>query len=67
MLRTVFLAIAAAFVCSTAAVACPDYNIAPQASYQATGQQLYQKRGFDVVAGGNHYIWDCPSIKSTAT
>ena len=63
MLKSIFATIALVFVWSTAALACPDYNIAPQASYQASGQQLYQKRGFDVVAGGNHYIWDCRHIR----
>jgi hypothetical protein len=63
MLKTTLAAAALTLGWQTAAFACPDFNIAPQASYQASGQQLYQKRGFDVVAGGNHYIWDCPSIR----
>ncbi|WP_400087813.1 hypothetical protein [Yoonia sp. R78084] len=45
------------------AAACPNFNVAPQASYQATGQQLYTPRSFDVVAGGDNYIWDCPNVR----
>ncbi len=63
MLRSLILAVGAIFALNTAAYACPDYNLAPQASYQASGKQLYQRRDFPVVAGGNHYIWNCPSIR----
>ena len=63
MLRTLFAACAAVFVMATAAAACPNYNLTAGASYQATGQQLYQKRGFNVVAGGNNYIWNCPNVQ----
>ena len=63
MLRKAFIFLVALVGMTGAAIACPDYNIAPQAAYQATGQQLYQKRDFDVVAGGNHYIWNCSHIK----
>ena len=45
------------------ALACPDFNAAPQVSYQASGQQLYTPRAFDVVAGGDNYIWDCPNVR----
>ncbi|HSG37439.1 MAG TPA: hypothetical protein VLA27_08390 [Paracoccaceae bacterium] len=44
------------------AEACPDFNQWGE-SYQATGEQLYTRRDFNVVAGGENYIWDCPSIK----
>ena len=63
MKRSCLFAFVVTLFSGAAAYACPDFNIAPQASYQATGQQLYQRRGFDVVAGGNHYIWDCRHIR----
>jgi hypothetical protein len=63
MPKRILMALGLALGWNGAALACPDFNIAPQSAYQATGQQLFAKRGFDVVAGGNHYIWDCPSIK----
>ena len=39
------------------AMACPDYSIWGNESYEATGSQLYQRRDFRVVAGGENYIW----------
>lgn len=63
MLRSIFMAIFIAVGFSTAAIACPDFNASPQASYQASGKQLYSLRTFDVVAGGDNYIWDCPNVQ----
>lgn len=63
MLRSIFPIIVAVFGFSSAALACPDFNLSPQASYQTSGQQLYSKRGFDVVAGGDNYIWNCPNVR----
>jgi len=63
MLGRFFITIAAIFALATGAYACPDFNAAPQASYQATGKQLYTPRGFDVVAGGSNYIWDCSNVR----
>jgi len=45
------------------AVACPDYGLQASEAYQASGKQLYQERTFEVVAGGENYIWDCPHIQ----
>ncbi len=45
------------------AFACPDFNIQAAEAYQATGGQLRQPRTFNVVAGGENYIWNCPSIQ----
>jgi hypothetical protein len=47
----------------TAAVACPDFTIAPQQSFQATGKELYAPRQFEVGAGGQHALGDCPQIR----
>ncbi|MDP5086428.1 MAG: hypothetical protein NWQ23_13485 [Yoonia sp.] len=63
MLRRFAFAACAVFGFSSAAIACPDFNLAPQESYQATGKQLYSARTFDVVAGGNNYIWNCPNVR----
>ena len=63
MLRFLILTFGALVVSATTAAACPNINASPQVAYQASGQQLYSKRGFDVMAGGNHYIWDCPNIR----
>ena len=63
MMKHVLATIFAIFTSATAALACPDFNASPQESYQATGKQLYSPRGFDVVAGGSNYIWDCPNVR----
>ena len=63
MFRKFLAAVAALVLFAGAASACPNFNLAPGASYQASGQQLYQKRGFNVVAGGNNYIWNCSHIR----
>ena len=63
MLRTFLFTFVAFFAFSGAAFACPDFNIAPKASYQASGKQLYTARAFDVVAGGDNYIWNCNNVK----
>ncbi|OUD11042.1 hypothetical protein BVC71_04110 [Marivivens niveibacter] len=47
----------------TAAQACPDYNLSPGESYRASGADLYQQRFFDVIAGGQNYIWNCPNVR----
>lgn len=48
---------------STAAAACPDYNMSAGESYSASGSDLYTLRTFDIVAGGENYIWDCSNIR----
>ena len=63
MLRALAFAFATFVASTTAAMACPDFNISPQASYQASGKQLYATQGFDVVAGGSNYIWNCRNVQ----
>ncbi|MEO1639764.1 MAG: hypothetical protein AAFU41_11020 [Pseudomonadota bacterium] len=63
MLRVFLLTIVSVLGLTIAAQACPDFNLAPQAAYQATGKQLYSPRGFDVIAGGNNYVWDCRNVQ----
>ncbi|MCG3266427.1 hypothetical protein [Yoonia sp. I 8.24] len=62
-MKASILAAAVTFCLSGAAMACPDYNAPPAASYQATGKQMYQERTFDVVAGGENYIWNCSNVR----
>lgn len=45
-----------------AAAACPDFNQYGE-TYQASGQQLRTARSFNVTAGGDQYIWNCPNIR----
>ena len=63
MLRQIFFTMMTIFAFATTALACPDFNASPQASYNASGKQLFSPRGFDVVAGGSNYIWDCPNVR----
>ena len=46
---------------STYAHACPDYSISGE-SFQATGDELYVPRTFEVIAGGDVSLSDCPHI-----
>lgn len=50
-------------VAGSAAQACPDYSLQAGESYRAGGGQLRSPSFFNVVAGGDNYIWNCPSIK----
>lgn len=58
-----FCALLLTFGFGTAAIACPDYSVAGAEAYEATGGQLRQPRTFNVVAGGENYIWNCPNIQ----
>ncbi|MEJ6398018.1 hypothetical protein [Yoonia sp. 208BN28-4] len=62
-MKTLILAAVAAMGFGTTAFACPNFNAAPAESYNASGSQLRQRRGFNVVAGGNNYIWNCPNVR----
>lgn len=62
-MRLFFAAIIAVFGFSGAAQACPDFRLQAVEAYQAAGSQLRQPKFFNVVAGGDNYIWDCPQIR----
>lgn len=62
-MKTILFAAVAVMGFSGAAMACPNYNASPSASYRATGGQLYQEQRFDVVAGGENYIWNCSNVR----
>ena len=61
-MKTLLLAAALLFGAGAAA-ACPNFNLAAGESWRASGPDLYQKRGFSVVAGGSNYIWNCPNVR----
>ena len=62
-MKTILLAAIASLGFGGAALACPDFNLRAVEAYQAAGSQLRQPKFFNVVAGGDNYVWNCPSIK----
>ena len=62
MKRTFLTAMA---LCGLAGVAqaCPDFSLAAAETYNAAGSQLRQPAFFNVVAGGDNYIWNCSHIR----
>ena len=63
-MRMFLAALAAAFsFMAGTAQACPDFNQRAVEAYQASGPQLRQPAFFNVVAGGQNYIWNCPQIR----
>lgn len=63
MLKSFLYAACLAFGFATTTVACPNYDMSPVESYQASGKQLYTEQTFNVVAGGDNYIWDCNNVR----
>lgn len=61
-MKHLFGLVAAIFMTTGAAYACPDYTIWGAESYTATGGQLRSPQRFNVVAGGENYIWNCHGI-----
>jgi len=62
-MRTLVLALAATFGFGTAAVACPDFNQRAVESYSASGSSFRSPKSFNVVAGGDNYIWNCRNVR----
>ena len=62
-MKTVLFAAIAALGFGTSAVACPNFNLEAADAYAASGAQLRSPKTFSVVAGGENYIWNCPSIR----
>ncbi|SEW03864.1 hypothetical protein SAMN04488515_0767 [Cognatiyoonia koreensis] len=46
-----------------AAMACPDFNLRAVEAYQASGSQLRSPKTFNVVAGGDNYVWNCRNVR----
>jgi len=61
-MKYLLVAVLSLFSLVGAASACPDYSIWGAESYEASGGQLRQRQGFNVVAGGENYIWNCSGI-----
>lgn len=62
-MRLLLIAVLSFFGFTGAVQACPDYTIWGSESYNASGSQLRQRRDFNVVAGGENYIWNCRNIR----
>lgn len=62
-MRLFMSAILAVFGIAGAAEACPDFNIRANEAYSASGAQLRAPKAFNVVAGGENLIWNCPNIR----
>lgn len=62
-MRLLIAAALAVFGFTGAAVACPNFNLQAAEAYQAAGSQLRQPKFFNVVAGGENLVWDCPNVQ----
>ena len=62
-MKSILLTAIALLGFGTAAYACPDFNLRASEAYQASGSQLRQPKFFNVVAGGENYIWNCSHIR----
>jgi hypothetical protein len=47
---------------ASAAVACPDFSLSANASYDATGNGLFMPQSYDVVAGGDQDLAACNMV-----
>lgn len=61
-MRLLLITLAAFLGLATAAVACPDYNQWGD-TYSASGNDLRREARFNIVAGGENYIWDCRNVR----
>lgn len=58
------LGLAASFAMGSTASACPNPNLPDTyGTYQASGQQLYSKRSFNLQAGGDQRITNCSNVQ----
>ena len=48
--------------CGSAAMACPDYNQSGTGG-SISGSELRAGIAYNVTAGGDNYVWDCPNIR----
>ncbi|MCW1951108.1 MAG: hypothetical protein KIH44_007060 [Octadecabacter sp.] len=61
-MRFLLIAVIGFFGFAGTAQACPDYRIWGNESYNANGAQLRRRQDFNVVAGGENYIWNCRGV-----
>lgn len=62
-MKTFILTAIAALGFGTSAIACPNFNMQAAESYSASGAQLRSPKTFNVVAGGENYVWNCPNVR----
>ena len=62
-MRLFLIAVLSFFGFTGAVQACPDYTLWGSEAYNASGNQLRQRKDFNVVAGGENYIWNCRNIR----
>lgn len=63
MKKTIFvLALLAGGAVASGAMACPDYNQSGPGG-DLSGSQLAKGVSYNVTAGGDNYIWDCPNVR----
>ncbi len=63
-LKIAALAVAIPLGTATIAMACPNPNLPDNyGTYQATGQQLYSQRTFNLQAGGDQRIPNCSNVQ----
>lgn len=62
-MKTFLLTAIAALGFGTGAMACPNFNLQAAEAYSASGAQLRAPKTFNVVAGGENYVWNCPNVR----
>ncbi|MBB5722089.1 hypothetical protein FHS72_001713 [Loktanella ponticola] len=62
-MKTVLLSAVAALGLGTSAMACPNFNMQAAESFAASGAQLRAAKTFNVVAGGENYVWNCSNVR----
>lgn len=62
-MKTFLLTAIAALGFGTSAMACPNFNLQAAEAYSASGAQLRAPKTFNVVAGGENYVWNCPNVR----
>ncbi|WP_341367174.1 hypothetical protein [Yoonia sp. BS5-3] len=62
-MKYLFCAIATTIGLSSAAAACPSYNQTASETHRVSGPQLFARKSYGVVAGGENYIWNCRHIQ----
>ena len=62
-MRLLMLSFIAFFGFAGGAIACPDFNLRAVEAYQASESQLRSPKTFNVVAGGENYVWNCPNVR----
>jgi len=62
-MKTFLMTAIAAIGFGSGAVACPNFNIQASEAYAASGAQLRAPKTFDVIAGGENYVWNCSNVR----